>query len=31
MAETLTIRSERVDDIALLVAQLDCMGVQPLP
>jgi transposase len=30
MAETLTIRSERVDDIPLLVAQLDRMGVQPL-
>jgi transposase len=30
MAETLTIRSERVDDIPLLVAQLDRMRVQPL-
>jgi transposase len=30
MAETLTIRSERVDDIPLLVAQLDRMGLQPL-
>jgi hypothetical protein len=30
MAETLTIRSERVDDIPLLLAQLDRMGVQPL-
>ena len=30
MAETLTIRSERVDDIPLLVAQLDRMGIQPL-
>jgi len=30
MAGTLTIRSERVDDISLLVAQLDRMGVQPL-
>jgi hypothetical protein len=30
MAETLTIRSERVDDMPLLVAQLDRMGVQPL-
>ena len=30
MAETLTINSERVDDIPLLLAQLDRMGVQPL-
>jgi transposase len=30
MAETLTIRSERVDDIPLLLAQLDRMGLQPL-
>jgi hypothetical protein len=30
MAETLTIRSARVDDIPLLVAQFDRMGVQPL-
>ena len=30
MAEPLTIRSERVDDLPLLVAQLDRMGVQPL-
>jgi hypothetical protein len=30
MAETLTIRSERVDDIPLLLAQLDRRGVQPL-
>src|SRR4029450_3435471 len=30
MAETLTIVSERVDDIPLLLAQLDRMGVQPL-
>jgi transposase len=30
MSETLTIRSERVDDIPLLLAQLDRMGVQPL-
>jgi transposase len=30
MAETLTIRSERVDDIPLLLAQLDRLGVQPL-
>src|SRR6266511_1646720 len=30
MAETLTIISERVDDIPLLLAQLDRMGVQPL-
>jgi transposase len=30
MAETLTIRSERVDDIPVLLAQLDRMGVQPL-
>ncbi len=30
MAETLTIVSERVDDIPLLVAQLERMGVQPL-
>ena len=30
MAEPLTIRSERVDDIPRLVAQLDRMGVQPL-
>ena len=30
MAEPLTIRSERVDDIPLLVAQLDRMGVPPL-
>jgi transposase len=30
MAETLTIRSERVDDIPLLLAQLDHMGVQAL-
>jgi transposase len=30
MAETLTIRSERVDDIPLLLTQLDHMGVQPL-
>jgi len=30
MPETLTIRSERVDDIPLLVAQLDRMGVPPL-
>lgn len=30
MAETLTIRSERVDDIPLVLAQLDRMGLQPL-
>jgi len=30
MTEPLTIRSERVDDIPLLLAQLDRMGVQPL-
>jgi hypothetical protein len=30
MAETLTIVSERDDDISLLVAQLDRMGVKPL-
>ena len=30
MAETLTIRSERVEHTALLVAQFDRMGVQPL-
>ena len=30
MAEPLTIRSERADDIPLLVAQLDRMGLQPL-
>jgi transposase len=30
MAETLTIRSERVDDIPLLLAQLERMGLQPL-
>jgi transposase len=30
MAETLTIRSERVDDIPLVLAQLDRMGVQRL-
>ena len=30
MTETLSIRSERVDDIPLLLAQLDRMGVQPL-
>ena len=30
MTETLTIRSERVDDMPLLLAQLDRMGVQPL-
>jgi hypothetical protein len=30
MAETLTILSERVDDIPVLLAQLDRMGVQPL-
>jgi transposase len=30
MAETLKIISERVDDIPLLLAQLDRMGVQPL-
>jgi len=30
MSETLTILSERVDDIPLLLAQLDRMGVQPL-
>jgi transposase len=30
MAEPLTIRSERVDDIPLLLAQLDRMGLQPL-
>jgi transposase len=30
MAETLTIISERVDDIPLLLAQLERMGVQPL-
>jgi transposase len=30
MAEPLTITSERVDDIPLLLAQLDRMGVQPL-
>ena len=30
MAEPLTILSERVDDIPLLLAQLDRMGVQPL-
>jgi transposase len=30
MTEPLTIRSERVDDIPLLLAQLDRMGVRPL-
>ena len=30
MTETLTIRRERVDDIPVLLAQLDRMGVQPL-
>jgi transposase len=30
MAETLKITTERVDDIPLLLAQLDCMGVQSL-
>jgi transposase len=30
MAETLSIRSERVDDIPLLLAQLDRMGLQPV-
>jgi transposase len=30
MAETLTLRRERVDDIPLLLAQLDRMGLQPL-
>jgi len=30
MAQTLTLRSERVDDIPLRVAQLDRMGLQPL-
>ena len=30
MAETLTIISERVDDMPLLLAQLERMGVQPL-
>jgi len=30
MAETLTIVSERVDDIPILLAQLDRMGLQPL-
>jgi len=30
MTEPLTIRSERVDDIPLLLAQLDRMGLQPL-
>ena len=30
MPETLTIISERVDDIPLLLAQLERMGVQPL-
>ena len=30
MAETLTIRSERVDDIPVLLAQLERMGVQRL-
>ena len=30
MTETLTLRSERVDDIPLLLAQLDRMGVQRL-
>src|SRR5262245_2681363 len=30
MAETLTIVSERVDDIAVLLVQLDRLGVQPL-
>ena len=30
MAETLTLRSERVDDMPLLLAQLDRMGVQRL-
>jgi transposase len=30
MAETLNITTERVDDIPLLLAQLDRMGVQPL-
>lgn len=30
MAETLTITTERVDDIPLLVAQFDRMGLQPL-
>ena len=29
MAETLTIRSERVDDLPLLLAPLDRTGVQP--
>jgi hypothetical protein len=30
MSETLTITSERVDDIPLLLAQLERMGLQPL-
>ena len=30
MAESLTIASERVDDLPVLVAQLDRLGVQPL-
>ena len=30
MAETLTMFSERVDDISVLVAQRDRMGLQPL-
>ena len=30
MAETLTIVSERVDDIPVLLAHLDRMGLQPL-
>ncbi len=30
MAETLTIVSERVDDMPVLLAQLDRMGLQPL-
>jgi len=30
MTETLTIISERVDDIPLLLAQLERMGLQPL-
>jgi len=30
MAETLTIISERVDDLPVLLAQLDRLGVRPL-
>jgi hypothetical protein len=30
MAETLTIISERVDDLPLVLAQLERLGVQPL-